>query len=163
MVIQMELIHLLKKYKSIQLEYNEKQNEVLLEIGKIKIMIAYNYPSSTPNVFIDNIPYKKYINPPTNDTFYLMKTLNIQKKLAMKQYSGNISEKEEDKIRYEIYKYSILHPLNWKPIYTIDTIMKEIETVRKMKETIKNIIMTYEIAEKFNLPFELKHMIYFYL
>ena len=136
--------------------------EVLLEIGKIKIMIAYNYPSSTPNVFVQNIPYKNYINPPTNDTFYLMNTLNIQKKLA-KQYSENISEKEEDKTRYEIYKYSILHPLNWKPKYTIENIMKEIETVRKMKETIKNIIMTYEIAEKFNLPFELKHMIYFYL
>ena len=163
MTLQHEIMNVLKNYKSVSLEYNELQKEIKIEIKKTIICISALYPMKRPTVTINNMPYQEYITPPTHDISYLIEVLHMKEKMEKCISSENRVFKKEKQQQQSIYEYSILHPLNWKSIYTISTIMKEIELVIKIKQKVTHIIGTYEIAEQFNLPFELKQYIYSYL
>lgn len=140
MRVYTEINQLLKKYKSVMIEQDDNNKNIIVKINKRKFIIPSNYPHYPPIVFVNNKPYLDYIIPPTYKIEYLLGILLKNKKID-----------------------SITEFINWRPTNSLLIIMNEIENVNRIKQKIKYIITTYEIAEKFNIPFEMKHEIYTFL
>jgi len=128
--IKYEIIQLNKKYSNLDISGN------IININNKKFILDNDYPFRSPQVFINNIKYNKYLSIPFDITIKLNKTK---------------------------YKYKCLCCntilCSWNPTYKIEHILEEIEEFTKIINEIKYNILLDRIGKKYNIINIIKLMI----
>jgi len=143
MRVHSEIMSLLTKYRNVMMERNEK-NEIILTINKRKLIIPSNYPHYPPQIFINDIPFRQYIIPPSK---------------ALKDISNDFAKS----MKSTIFEKSISSFIYWKPTCSLSNLFDEMDQLNKIKQKIKNIIAIHMTTEHFHFPNELKLEIYKFL
>ena len=128
-----------QKNKSVTVEYDYKNTSATVTIDNKRFQLDQSYPFSKPEVFVNNLPYKRYLAPPTKRIYRMLNALK--------------------------YKCLCCNSLlkDWSPVYRLVKILDEIENFNCVKRDIKYRIAIEELGKKYQIISQIPNYILEYL
>ena len=128
-----------KKNKSVTVEYDYKNTSATVTIDNKRFHLNQSYPFSKPEVFVNNLPYKRYLTPPTKRIYRMLNDLK--------------------------YKCLCCNSLlkDWSPVYRLVKILDEIENFNCIKRMIKYRLAIEELGNKYQIISQIPNCILEYL
>jgi len=132
--INREVEELSKIYSNVELDPNKN----IIVIGNKRFVMADTYPFSKPAVYVNDVIYSQFLRAPPRINQLLIK----------------------EKFNCLCCKTILC---DWSPMYKISTILNEITSFNKIKESVKAYLLINEISKKYEIINILKMEIYEYL